>query len=76
MMPVKRLTLDIPEDQHAELKKYLEHGQLKLVFGTVVEDVLDMLRQYGQHFVVAMMQRKISYKEFMEEYAKRNLRNN
>jgi len=73
---VKRLTLTIPEEQHAELKKYLEHGQIKQVFSTVVDDVLDMLREYGQHFVVAMLQRRISYKEYMQEYKDRNLKDN
>jgi len=72
----KSLRIDISEQQHSELKKYLEHGQIKQVFTVAVDDMLNMLKEYGQHFVVAMLQRRISYKEMMEEYERRNLRDN
>ncbi len=69
---VPRLSIPVTPDQYVKLRKYLEYGQIKQIFSMVIIDIIDMLEKHGQHFVVAMAQRKISYDEMMNKYRERN----
>ena len=64
-----RLTVEITTYQCNQLRKYLEYGMQKRVFSIIVDDVIRMLQEYGGHFIVAMMQKEITYKRMMEAYA-------
>lgn len=70
--PRPRLTVELTEEQHKQLKEHLEHGMLKKVFSVVVDDIIRLLNDYGDHFIVAMLQKRISYKDMMKEYSMRN----
>ncbi len=69
---VPRLSIPVTPEQYMKLRRFLEYGQIKQIFSMVIIDILNMLEKHGQHFVVAMVQRKISYDEMMQEYRRRN----
>ncbi len=69
---IPRLSIPVTPEQYVKLRKFLEYGQIKAIFSMVIIDIIEMLEKHGQHFVVAMVQRKISYNEMMAEYKKRN----
>ena len=65
-----RLTIEIEEEQHATIKKYMEHGFQKKLFGVIVDDVCAMLDAYGNEFVLAMLARKVNMRLYQEAYQK------
>ena len=43
-----RLAVDISEEQQRKLWKYFEHGELKIVFNVIVDDLIRILDQHGR----------------------------
>ena len=69
---VPRITVEVTEEQYSALKYHLEHGMMKRVFSSMIDDAIVMLDQYGQHFIVALLQKDVTYGPFMEKYMERN----
>jgi hypothetical protein len=67
-----RLSIEVSEEVYWKVHKYLGFGMQKRLFGIVIDDMLRMFDEYGQHFLIAMLQKEISYKEFMEDYMEKN----
>jgi hypothetical protein len=67
-----RLTIEIDEHEHEVIKHYMEHGFQKKLFGTIVSDVVAMLEQYGNDFVLAMLARKVNMRLYLEAAKKYN----
>ena len=68
-----RLTVEITHEQHLKLLQYFDYGMRKKIFGIIVQDVCQMLDIYGSHFLIALLQKSISYKGLMESYTKKLL---
>lgn len=60
-----RLTIEVTEYQYNIIKKHLEHGQLKQIFGVIIEDVVTMLEKYGMTFILALITRRISMRDYI-----------
>ncbi len=69
---IPRLAIRITPWQYAKLRQHIEWGLTDKVFSAVVDDIISMCEVYGQHFIIAMLQRKISYEGLMEDYMERN----
>ena len=62
-----RLTVDISEEQARELNKYFEFGDQKMVFGVIVDQLLEMFKRYGYGNVIgAMLTRKAELKDILK----------
>lgn len=66
-----RLTVEITEAQYNKLKEHLPHGMLKQVFAVVIDDMLEMYKAHGDHFTIALLQHRISYRPLMDKYTER-----
>jgi hypothetical protein len=68
-----RITVEVTPEQYEALKKHLPHGLMRKIFSVFIEDAMRMYDTYGEHFTVAMLQKKISYDSMMRRYAERNM---
>ena len=61
-----RLSIEISQEAKDKLKRLLPHGTQKIVFSLVVEDLIDMLEQYGSGMVIgAFIERDIKLKDLL-----------
>lgn len=63
-----RLTIEVTSEQYNVLKQYIEHGMQRRVFSIIINDVVEMLNMYGEYFIIALLEKKISYRNFMLDY--------
>ena len=61
-----RLTIEIDEHEHQIIKQYMEHGFQKKLFGAIVTDVVAMLEEFGNEFVLAMLARQINMRLYLD----------
>lgn len=59
-----RLSVEITEEQQLALKKHLDFGLQKRLFGIIVDDVIAMMEEHGRLFLAAVVKKEISYKDF------------
>lgn len=64
---VHRLTVEISDEQYDVLKRHLEHGYMKRVFGALIEDCCIMLDEFGPAFVHAILSKRITHHSIMNE---------
>jgi hypothetical protein len=67
MQTTRRITFEVSEEQYQKLKDHLEYGLMKKLFGALVEDVVVMLDDFGQLFIVAVLTKRLSYRAIMKE---------
>ncbi len=67
-----RITFEVTQEQFNELHKYLDYGMQRRVFNILVDDIIRMFHLYDQHFLIALLQKEVSYELIMKEYEKRN----
>jgi len=60
-----RLTIEVTERQYRVIKHFCEHGMLKPFLGTIIEDITKMLEDHGHKFMLAVLKRKISMKDYL-----------
>jgi hypothetical protein len=60
-----RLSIEISDQQAAELSKMFPHGTKKLVFSILVDDVINMHKKHGERFLAAVIARHIKYEDFI-----------
>lgn len=63
---VHRLTIEISDEQYEVLKAHLHHGYMKRVFGALIEDCVQMLSEFGPHFIHAVLTKRISYRGMVQ----------
>ena len=60
-----RLNVELREDQLLDLQRLLDHGQRKMVFGVLVDDVIRLLKSHKGDFLAAVIRRQIRYEEIL-----------
>ena len=70
-----RLTIEIDEHEHEVIKRYMEHGFQRKLFGTIVSDVVAMLEGYGNEFVLAMLARQVNMRLYLDAARKHHEEN-
>lgn len=63
-----RLTILITEFQELKLKEIFEHGDRKKVFNIIIDDLISLYDTYGLLIVPMLLERRVSYKNMMEDY--------
>ncbi len=53
-----RLTVDITEDQAKGLRKHLPHGWRVVLFGLIIDNLLELFDKYGVPVVLGSMTEK------------------
>jgi len=71
---VPRIVIEITPEQRALLSKYLAYGEQRRIFQVFLKDITELLNDFGYDFVGFMLQRDISYRTLMEDYARDNRR--
>ena len=71
MKPVRKLQFEISEEQYYTWRQYVEHGLQRKLLSIVLDDMLEMLKEHGQLFIIAMLDRQITYRGYMTDYAHR-----
>jgi hypothetical protein len=60
-----RLNVELRDDQLRDLQRLLDHGQRKLVFGVLVDDVISLLKSHRGDFLAAVIRRQIKYENIL-----------
>lgn len=63
-----RITVEVTPEQYSIIKRELPHGMQKQVFGVMMNDICRLLDEYGYLFIVAIMEKNISYRSTMDTY--------
>jgi hypothetical protein len=50
-----RLSVDITEEQDQKLVQYLDHGMRKVVFGLMIDDLLNLIEKHGAGKILGLM---------------------
>lgn len=61
-----RLSIELTPEQSEKLKKLFPHGTKKIVFGLVVDDLIDIFEKHGAGKVIgAFIHRQITLKDLI-----------
>jgi len=63
-----RLTIEVTPEQYNKLKSYLEYGLQRKVFSAIIDDMIDMLDEFGNTFIMALLHKQVTYRGFMVNY--------
>jgi hypothetical protein len=59
-----RLSIEISQEKAQKLRKYLPHGQQKVVFNLVIDDLINLFEEFGAGKVIgAFVCRDITLKD-------------
>jgi len=59
-----RLSVDITEEQRRKLDRYLDYGMRKMLFGVVIDDLLELFEKHGVGPILGLfVERSISLRE-------------
>ena len=61
-----RLSIEITENQNADLKALIHWGVKNALFSIIIDDVIKKLKAHGTMFIAAVLQRKIE----LDDYSK------
>jgi len=61
----RRITFEVSEEHYQKLKDHLDYGMMKQLMNALVEDTVVMLDEFGDVFIVAVLTKRISYKEII-----------
>lgn len=50
-----RLSVDVSDEQMQALNQYLDRGTRKMVFGIIVDDLLELIQKHGAGPVIGML---------------------
>ncbi len=64
-----RLVIECSQEQKNIISTHIEHGMQRKFFDAIVEDVTQLLDEFGYVFVLYVMERRYSYRPSLEEYA-------
>jgi len=57
---VPKLCIEITDEQNRRMQNLLPHGSRKLLFGIVIDDLLDLIEENGPAVLGAMMARAVT----------------
>jgi hypothetical protein len=60
-----RLAFDLNGDQYFKLRKILEHGEGKILFGVIVDALLKAHDKHGKIAIYAIMSKQVDFMKFM-----------
>lgn len=61
-----RLSIEISEDQYADLKAMIPWGVKNALFSIIIDDVIGKLKAHGTIFLAAVLDRKIKLDEYVK----------
>lgn len=61
-----RLSIEITEDQNADLKAMIPWGVKNALFSIIIDDVIGKLKAHGTMFIAAVLDRKIKLDEYVK----------
>ena len=64
-----RLVIECTQEQKNVISTHIEHGMQRKFFEAIVEDITQLLDEFGYVFVLYTMERRFSYRASLEEYA-------
>ena len=64
-----RLVIECTQEQKDVVSTYIEHGMQHKFFEAIIEDVTQLLSEFGYVFVLYVLERRFSYRRSLEEYA-------
>ena len=64
-----RLVIECTQEQKNIISAHIEHGMQRKFFDSVIEDITQLLDEFGYVFVLYVMERRFSYRAALEEYA-------
>lgn len=63
----RRISFEVSEEHYNKLKDHLPYGLMNRVLSAVAEDVIVMLDEFGPLFVLAVLEKKVSYRGRLEK---------
>ena len=64
-----RLVIECTQEQKNIISTNIEHGLQHRFFEAIIEDVTQLLTEFGYTFVLYILERRFSYRASLEEYA-------
>ena len=64
-----RLVIECTQEQKTVISTNIEHGMQHRFFEAIIEDITELLEEFGYIFVLYVMERRFSYRDSLEEYA-------
>ena len=64
-----RLVIECSQEQKNIISAHIEHGMQRKFFDALIEDIVELLDEFGYTFVLYVMERRFSYRDALEEYA-------
>ena len=61
-----RLSIEITEDQNADLKAMIPWGVKNALFSIIIDDVIKKLKAHGTIFIAAVLDRKIKLDDYVD----------
>lgn len=61
-----RLSIEITEDQNADLKALIPWGVKNALFSIIIDDVIKKLKAHGTMFIAAVLQQKIELDDYVK----------
>ena len=61
-----RLSIEITEDQNADLKALIPWGVKNALFSIIIDDVIKKLKAHGTMFISVVLQRKIELDDYVK----------
>lgn len=61
-----RLSIEITEDQNADLKAMIPWGVKNALFSIIIDDVIEKLKGHGSLFIATVLSRKIKLDEYVK----------
>uniref|UniRef100_A0A6M3K8R9 Uncharacterized protein n=1 Tax=viral metagenome TaxID=1070528 RepID=A0A6M3K8R9_9ZZZZ len=59
-----RLSIEITDEQFADLQRLTSHGLKKAIFGVIIDDVIRLLKSHGDVFIGAVLSRQLKLEEY------------
>ena len=64
-----RLVIECTQEQKNTISTHIEHGMQHKFFECIIEDVVELLSEFGYTFVIYILERRFTYRQALEEYA-------
>ena len=64
-----RIVIECTQEQKVVVSTHIEHGMQRKFFEAIIEDITELLDEFGYVFVLYVLERRFSYRDSLEEYA-------
>jgi hypothetical protein len=68
-----RITFEVTQEQYNLLKQHIPYGLQRLIFSSLVDDLVPLLKEYGGSCILAILDGQVSFRSAVSEYHKRNI---